>query len=176
MKTPDLPPDESHRLSGLDELRILDTPPEERFDRLTRLAARTFDTPIALISLVDSDRQWFKSRHGLEASETGRDISFCSHAILREEPRVVENALTDERFSDNPLVTGDPNIRFYAGAPLHDQHGHRVRTLCVIDSRPHTFDTSDRTLLRDLADLVEREFSQGRTGADPDGRRDFGHR
>ena len=131
MKTPEFPPNESHRLSALNELALLDTLPEERFDRLTRLAARTLDAPIALVSLIDKDRQWFKSRQGLGATETGRDISFCGHAILSEETLVIENALNDERFHDNPLVTGDPNIRFYAGAPLHDPQGHRVGTLCI---------------------------------------------
>ncbi|OAN88646.1 histidine kinase [Marinobacter sp. EhC06] len=164
MKPPDLPPDETHRLCALDELKLLDTPPEERFDRLTRLAARTFDIPIALVSLIDSNRQWFKSRHGLEAPETARDISFCGHAILREEPLVIENALNDERFVDNPLVTGEPNIRFYAGAPLHDRHGHRVGTLCVIDRKPRSFSDEDKATLRDLADLVEREFGLGELG------------
>ncbi|WP_273205544.1 GAF domain-containing protein [Marinobacter subterrani] len=161
MKTPDFPPDEAHRLSALDELALLDTPPEERFDRLTRLAARTLDAPIALVSLVDSNRQWFKSRHGLDAPETARDVSFCGHAILREEPLIIENALNDERFHDNPLVTGTPNIRFYAGAPLHDRHGHRVGTLCVIDRKPRSFANEDKAMLRDLANLVEREFVLG---------------
>jgi PAS domain S-box-containing protein len=164
MKSPDFPPDEAHRMTALEELKLLDTPPEERFDRLTRLAARTFDIPIALVSLIDRDRQWFKSRHGLEAPETARDISFCGHAILREEPLVIENALNDERFADNPLVTGGPNIRFYAGAPLHDRHGYRVGTLCVIDSKPRQFSDDDKTTLRDLADLVEREFGFGELG------------
>ena len=164
MKTPEFPSNEAHRLSALDELQLLDTPPEERFDRLTRLAARTFNIPIALVSLVDRDRQWFKSRHGLEAPETARDISFCGHAILREESLVIENALNDERFSGNPLVTGAPNIRFYAGAPLHDRYGYRVGTLCVIDNKPRTFSDDDKVTLRDLADLVEREFGFGELG------------
>lgn len=164
MKTPDLPSDETHRLCALDELKLLDTPPEERFDRLTRLAARTFNTPIALVSLIDRDRQWFKSRQGLEAPQTSREVSFCGHAILREEPLVIENALDDERFADNPLVTGDPNIRFYAGAPLHDRHGHRVGTLCVIDHKARRFSDKDRDTLRDLADLVERELRVGELG------------
>lgn len=164
MKAPDLPLDEAHRLCALDELKLLDTPPEERFDRLTRLAARTFDAPIALVSLIDSNRQWFKSRHGLETPETARDISFCGHAILREEPLVIENALNDERFVDNPLVTGPLSIRFYAGAPLHDRHGHRVGTLCIIDRKPRAFSNDDQATLRDLADLVEREFGLGELG------------
>ncbi|MDX1558152.1 MAG: GAF domain-containing protein [Marinobacter sp.] len=161
MKTPNLPPSERHRLSALDELALLDTPPEERFDRLTRMAARALNAPIALVSLVDKDRQWFKSRHGLDAPETARDISFCGHAILRKETFVIENALNDERFHDNPLVTGDPAIRFYAGAPLHDRHGYRVGTLCIIDRKPRSFSQEEETILRDLADLVEREFSMG---------------
>ncbi|KMQ76721.1 GAF domain-containing protein [Marinobacter subterrani] len=161
MKPPELPPDEAHRLSALDELALLDTPPEERFDRLTRVAARTFGVPIALVSLVDRNRQWFKSRHGLDAPETARDISFCGHAILRDEPLVIENALNDERFADNPLVTGNPSIRFYAGAPLRDRRGHRVGTLCIIDNEPRTFSEQDKATLRDLADMVEREFGLG---------------
>lgn len=161
MKAPDVPPDEPFRLSALEELALLDTPPEERFDRLTRLAARTLNVPIALVSLIDTDRQWFKSRQGLDARETGRDISFCGHAVLREETLVIENALDDERFFDNPLVTGDPHIRFYAGAPLHDPQGQRVGTLCIIDRKPRSFSEEDKITLRDLADLVEREFSIG---------------
>jgi signal transduction histidine kinase/GAF domain-containing protein len=164
MKHPDFPPDEAHRITALEELQLLDTLPEERFDRLTRLAARIFNIPIALVSLIDRDRQWFKSRHGLEAPETARDISFCGHAILREELLVIENAPDDKRFADNPLVTGGPNIRFYAGAPLHDRHGYRVGTLCVIDNKPRIFSEDDKTTLRDLADLVEREFGFGELG------------
>ncbi|WP_305966355.1 GAF domain-containing protein [Marinobacter salsuginis] len=161
MRTPEFPPDEAHRLSALDELALLDTPPEERYDRLTRLAACALNAPIALVSLVDRERQWFKSRHGLDAPETARDISFCGHAILREETFVIENALNDERFHDNPLVTGDPSIRFYAGAPLHDRHGYRVGTLCIIDRKPRSFSEEEERILRDLANLVEREFSIG---------------
>lgn len=161
MRTPEFPPDESHRLSALDELALLDTPPEERYDRLTRLAACALNAPIALVSLIDRDRQWFKSRHGLDAPETARDISFCGHAILREETLVIENALNDERFHDNPLVTGAPSIRFYAGAPLHDRHGYRVGTLCIIDRKPRSFSEDEEAILRDLANLVEREFSMG---------------
>jgi len=106
------PLDEIQRLRTLQGLNLLDTLPEERFDRFTRLAARLFDVPIALVSLVDRNRQWFKSREGLEASETSRDISFCGHAILREEPLVIPDALRDPRFADNPLVTSAPHIRF----------------------------------------------------------------
>lgn len=164
METPDTPPDEIHRLSALDELQLLDTPPEERFDRLTRLASRTFNVPISLVTLVDRERQWFKSRQGLDAPETARCISFCGHAILSDETFIIENALNDDRFADNPLVTGAPNIRFYAGAPLRDRHGHRVGTLCIIDEKPRPFSDDDNATLRDLADLVEREFGFGELG------------
>src|ERR1700752_1549332 len=115
MLTPALPADENTRLDTLRALNILDTSPEERFDRLTRLAKRLFGVPIALVNLVDADRQWFKSCVGLSATETPRDISFCGHAILGDDILLVPDAGVDERFHDNPLVTGDPNIRFYAG-------------------------------------------------------------
>ncbi|MDP4547668.1 GAF domain-containing protein [Marinobacter sp. MDS2] len=158
MKAPDYPSNEASRLAALQSTLLLDTPPEERFDRVTRLAAQLFDVPICLVSLVDSDRQWFKSCYGLDASETGRDISFCGHAILGPNVFVVEDTLTDERFADNPLVTGGPNIRFYAGAPLADLEGYRLGTLCLIDSTPRTFSEKQQQALRDFADVVEREF------------------
>jgi len=158
MKTPDFPTNEASRLAALRTTQLLDTPPEERFDRVTRLAARLFDVPICLVSLIDSDRQWFKSCYGLDARETGRDISFCGHAILGSNLFVVENALTDERFADNPLVTGAPDIRFYAGAPLADLEGYRLGTLCLIDSEPRSFSEQDQQSLRDFADIIEREF------------------
>ncbi|MBE0487338.1 GAF domain-containing protein, partial [Marinobacter sp.] len=165
MKTPDQPDNETLRLSALEAAQLLDTPPEERFDRITRLAARTFGVPICLVSLIDKDRQWFKSCYGLGASETSRDISFCGHAILGAGIFVVENALQDDRFADNPLVTGEPNIRFYAGAPLEDRNGFRLGTLCLIDSKPRTFSSDDQQTLRDFADLVEREFRHQELGA-----------
>ena len=165
MKIPERPPEEGQRLSALETLQLLDTPPEERFDRVTRLAAQLFDVPIALVSLVDKDRQWFKSCYGLGVKETARDISFCGHAILGADIFVVENALEDNRFTDNPLVTGHPNIRFYAGAPLEDRVGNRLGTLCLIDTRPRAFSTENRQNLRDLADLVEREFQFVELGA-----------
>ncbi|MCK0105799.1 GAF domain-containing protein [Marinobacter sp. S0848L] len=158
MKTPDFPSNEASRLAALQSTLLLDTPPEERFDRVTRLAAQLFDVPICLVSLIDSDRQWFKSYYGLDVRETGRDISFCGHAILGSNLFVVENALADERFADNPLVTGAPDIRFYAGAPLTDLEGYRLGTLCLIDSEPRSFSAQDRQSLRDFADIIEREF------------------
>ena len=115
MIKPAIPADERRRLQTLREMKLLDTPPEERFDRVTRLAKQVFSTQIALVSLVDADRQWFKSRQGLDAEETPREISFCGHAILDDKIMVVNNAVEDQRFCDNPLVCGNPNIRFYAG-------------------------------------------------------------
>jgi len=159
VKAPDLPNNESARQTALDQLRILDTPLEERFDRLTRMAARLLDAPIALISLIDRDRQWFKSSVGLDVSETPRSISFCGHAIFDRQPLVIEDTREDERFFDNPLVTGYPNIRFYAGTPLHSADGHALGTLCIIDRKPRTLSDEERQCLRDLADCAEEQIS-----------------
>ncbi len=159
MIEPDLPDNEDERLQALHALSVLDTPPEVRFDRLTRLVKSQFHVPIALVSLIDSNRQWFKSRQGLEPSETPRNISFCGHAILHEEIMHVQNALEDPRFFDNPLVTGDLSIRFYAGAPLHAPGGSRIGTLCVIDNKPRDMTEDERLLLRDIADIVEQELA-----------------
>ncbi|MGD8909751.1 MAG: sensor domain-containing diguanylate cyclase [Chromatiales bacterium] len=159
MKSPEHPKDEPARLQTLQSLNILDTPPEERFDRLTRMAKRLFDVPIALVSLVDNDRQWFKSCIGLSARETPRDISFCGHAILGNDLLIVQNALDDERFADNPLVTSDPYIRFYAGCPLRAHNGQKLGTLCIIDQKPRSFDKDDLESLVDLASMVERELA-----------------
>lgn len=158
MQKPDIPKDEKARLKNLRSLDILDTPPEERFDRLTRIANRLFDVPIALVSLVDDDRQWFKSSVGLAARETPRDISFCGHAILGDDIFVVNDTATDKRFVDNPLVVDDPNIKFYAGCPLTSQSGFKLGTMCLIDREPRGFTNEDRTILKDLAAMVEREL------------------
>lgn len=160
MLAPALPPDEDERLAALHSLELLDTPAEERFDRITRIAQRLFDVPIVLVSLVDQCRQWFKSAQGLGASETPRDISFCGHAIHAGKVFVVENALADPRFADNPLVTGPPDIRFYAGAPLATAGGFRIGTLCLIDTRARAFPASDQRDLRDLAAWVEDELGR----------------
>ncbi len=160
MQPPATPPDEPKRLEALRALNILDTPPEPRYDRITRLAQRFFQVPIVLVSLVDADRQWFKSRQGLAAAETPRNISFCGHAILADDLLVVPDTLEDERFCDNPLVCGNPDIRFYAGAPLHDPAGLRLGTLCLIDRQPRKFSPEDRQTLRDLADGVEAELER----------------
>lgn len=160
MLAPSLPSDENERLAALHSLALLDTPAEERFDRITRIAQRLFDVPIALVSLVDRSRQWFKSAQGLAASETPRDISFCGHAIHASEVFVVENTLSDPRFADNPLVAGPPDIRFYAGAPLSTTGGFRIGTLCIIDSKARTFSAADRAALRDLASWAEGELGR----------------
>lgn len=157
MKRPDIPQDEQTRLETLRSLNVLDTLPEERFDRLTRLAKRMFGVPIALVSLVDENRQWFKSCIGLGASETSRDISFCGHAILGNEVFIIPNAIEDQRFADNPLVMGDPNIRFYAGCPLAI-NGQKLGTLCIIDQKPRHFEKEDLDALKDLASMAEREL------------------
>ena len=159
MKKPERPQDEFCRLETLRSLDILDTDSEERFDRLTRLATRLFDVPIALVSLVDENRQWFKSRSGLEALETPRDISFCGHSILGDDVFVVEDTLQDVRFADNPLVTGPPDIRFYAGCPLKSVEGYKLGTLCLIDTKPRTLTEDDFASLRDLAGMAEQELA-----------------
>ncbi len=159
MKSPESPADEAQRLAALQALEVLDTEPEERFDRITRLARAVFDVPIALVSLVDRDRQWFKSCQGLDVTETDRSISFCGHAILRDQTFLVPDAAADERFADNPLVTGDPRIRFYAGQPIKGPEGARVGTLCVIDQRPREFSEQQLGQLRDLAAIVESELA-----------------
>lgn len=158
MNTPDYPEDEPQRLATLHALNILDSPPEERFDRLTRLAKRIFGVPIALVSLVDANRQWFKSRQGLDACETPRDISFCGHAILGQDVFMIPDTKQDPRFADNPLVTGEPHIRFYAGCPLTID-GRKLGTLCIIDRQPRYFEEDDINTLKDLAVMVENELA-----------------
>ncbi|HEX9441461.1 MAG TPA: PAS domain S-box protein, partial [Roseiflexaceae bacterium] len=162
MIEPPVPVDEPKRLAALRDLRLLDTPAEERFDRITRMATRLFDTPIALISLVDAERQWFKSRQGISMAETARKISFCGHAILGDEIFVVSDALLDPRFADSPLVVGEPHVRFYAAQPLTAPDGSRVGTLCIIDRRPRAFGAADWETLRDLGCWVERELQTAR--------------
>ncbi len=160
MQTPRKPADEDERLAAVHGLALGEVA-EERFDRITRLAARALDAPIVLISIVDADRQWFKSRCGSQTPETPRDVSFCGHAILAPEIMVVRDALADARFADNPLVFGPPGIRFYAARPLRASSGHRVGTLCVIDRKPREFSVADRAVLEDFAAMVEDEFSRG---------------
>jgi len=158
MIKPKIPSNEIERLHALKTLHIFDTAHEERFDRVTRMAKRMFGVSISLVSLIDEDRQWFKSKAGLEASETPRDISFCGHAINHDDLFIVNDASTDERFFDNPLVTSAPNIRFYAGYPLKIRKGVRIGTLCLIDEAPRNMDEQDQQLLRDLGTMVEQEI------------------
>ncbi|MEQ9198689.1 MAG: GAF domain-containing protein, partial [Rhodospirillales bacterium] len=159
-KTAPLPDDEGQRLATLRDLEILDTPEEEAFDAVTRFAAEIFETEIALVSLVDSDRQWFLSHHGLEARETPRELSFCAHAILTPSTvMVVPDARQDDRFSDSALVTGSPNIRFYAGAPIIARDGMPLGAFCIIDSNQRPpLDDRQQHLLRHFAELAMHEI------------------
>jgi len=155
MLEPSLPYNEQQRLKKLHDLRLLDTPIERRFESIVRLAKILLDVPIVAISLIDKDRQWFKACEGLIVNETPRQISFCGHTILGDDIFEVENALTDERFMDNPLVTGYPNIRYYAGCPIHVDSGETLGTLCVIDKKPRKLNDVQRDALYDLAAMVE---------------------
>jgi GAF domain-containing protein len=165
MKAPP-PENEAARLEALRRYDILDTFPEQAFDDLTRLAALICDTPIALVSLVDQDRQWFKSKIGITETETAREISFCSHAILEPKVMVVSDALADRRFSDNKLVTEEPRIRFYAGAPLVTEQGHALGTLCVLDRVPRTLSSDQKDALKSLSRLVVAQMELRRSVSD----------
>lgn len=149
-----IPEDERARLEALRHFKVLDTDPEEAFDDITRLASYICQTPSALISLVDADRQWFKSRVGFEQQETSRDLSFCAHAILQPGPTVVRDTLDDERFRDNPFVLSAPYIRFYAGAPLISTEGFKLGTLCVLDNVPRMLFPDQAAALQMLSNQV----------------------
>lgn len=153
-----VPHDDVQRLRDLERLGVLHHPGDEHFNRLVGLTATVLDAPIALISLVDRDRQWFLAHHGLDISETPRSMAFCAHAIAADETLVVADASQDSRFEGNPLVTGPPHIRFYAGAPLQSREGHNLGTLCVIDRQPRQLPPQQVALLEDLAQLVRREL------------------
>lgn len=150
--------DEEGRLSALYRYNILDTGNEERFDRITKIAKIALGVPITLVSLIDAKRQWFKSNQGLAASETARNISFCTHTIQRPKPLIIEDATKDSRFSNNPLVTGEPNIRSYLGVPLLSPDGFNIGTLCAIDTAPRKFSSDNIELLTNLAELVIHEL------------------
>ena len=159
MTKPLIPVDEARRLETLRNLKLLDTPPEERFDRVTRLARRVFGVPVAILSLVDKDRQWFKSHQGLETVETPREISFCGHAITGDQVFVVNDAAHDERFNDNPLVTHEPNARFYAGCPITAPDTSRIGALGIIDREPRELSDEELVLLSDMGRMIEEELA-----------------
>ena len=154
MTIAEMPQNEADRLLKLKQHEILDTLPEREFDDLTYLASFICGTPIALITLLDDKRQWFKSRQGTEQKETSRDISFCSHAILQNDVMMVPDSLKDPRFKDNPMVVGDPHIRFYAGAPITTAEGYNLGTLCVLDNTPRGLNRSQVMALEALARQV----------------------
>ncbi len=161
---PPLPDNESERLNALLDENILDTEAEKDFDLLIQLAKKHFDVPIALISFVDKDRQWFKSCTGVDISETSRDVAFCAHAILEDTPLIVYDTHKDDRFKNNPLVTGEPYIRFYAGVPLKSEDGYNLGTFCIVDTKPRKkFNKDDLTSLTQYAELVESLLKTRRT-------------
>ena len=159
MIKPQLPTNELQRLEALHHLNILDTCSEERFDRITRVTQNLFNVPIVTVSFVDEEREWFKSKFGLEFKETPREISFGAHTILQEEIMIVKNTLNDDRFKDNPLVTGKPDIRFYLGCPLKIEGQFNIGTLCLIDHKLQHFNNFDLNIIKDLALTIESEFA-----------------
>lgn len=161
MPAASIPADESERLAALQRTGLLDTEPEERFDRVVRIARALFQVPIAMVTLVDGERQWHKACAGLAAREFPRSASFCAHAILSDQPLVVGDAAADPRFADNPQVTGEPFIRFYAGVPLRSPDGFRLGTLCVVDRVPRTMDPEHVAMLKDVAAVAESELGGG---------------
>jgi GAF domain-containing protein len=165
MPSAPLPPNEQERLTLLREYAVLDTPPEQAFDDVVQLATLICGAPIALVTLVDETRQWFKARIGLEVSSTPRESAFCAHAILDEAPLIVTDACADTRFADNPLVTGSPHIRFYAGAPLITPRGGRLGTLCVIDQAPRDLGVDQVRALEALSRVVVEHLEFRRLAA-----------
>lgn len=158
MKAPIKPIDEKERLASLKSLKILDTPINQYFEKITRITQALFKVPIVAISLVDDERQWFKSIIGIDVCETSREISFCGHAILQDDIFIINDALKDERFVDNPLVIDEPKIRFYAGFPVRSDSGYKIGTLCIIDRRPRKYSSKELSPLIDLASLVGEEL------------------
>lgn len=158
MKSPEKPINEQARLDTLRSLNILDSVREERFDRLTRLARRLFNVPMAIVSIVDAEREWFKSSLGVDLTETAREVSFSGHAILGDDLLVVPDTTRDERFHDNPWVTGAPHIRFYAGCPVTARNGTKLGTFAIMDHEPRDLSEGERDLLRDLAGMAEQEI------------------
>ena len=159
MKTAPIPSDEFKRILSVLTLNLLDTPPEERFDQLTRCATLIFHVPISTLTLIDATREWFKSCQGLSNIEGDRAISFCGHALVENEILVVPDTTKDERFADNPLVTGEPFIRFYAGVPIMGADGARVGVFCIKDIKPREFSKEDREILKGLAIWAQLEIN-----------------
>lgn len=153
-----IPIDEAERLWDLHRLELLDTPADPCFERIVNLASEALQMPVALVSLVDTNRQWFLARHGLDAQQTSRQVAFCAHTVAAEDLVVIPDTLDDPRFRDNPLVTGDTRFRFYAGAPLYSPEGHVLGTLCVLDQKPRQLDRKQLNLLQQLVDVVRREL------------------
>lgn len=151
-------PNEQERFAELLRYDILDTEPEQDFDDIVKLASLLCESEIALISLIDDHRQWFKAKIGLNAEETAKDIAFCTHAIHQEKVFEVSDASQDERFHDNPLVTGYPNIRFYAGQPLNSEQGYKLGTLCIISRQPRKLSTTERYILKTLGRQIEKQL------------------
>lgn len=151
-------PQEKERVKALEDLRIMDTPPEERFDRFTRLAVDIFKVPTAYISLLDEKRQWMKSRNGEIACEVNKEISFCAHTILQTDPLIIADSLLDARFADNPFVLGKPHIRFYAGHPLLSFDQLPVGALCIIDTQPRQLQRNELRIFKELAKMVQQEL------------------
>ena len=160
-----IPTNEARRLEALREYQILDTEAEQIFDDLTTLAADICGVPIALVSLVDGSRQWFKSRIGVERKQTPRDMAFCAHTVMSNQPLYVSDAMADDRFAANPLVTGEPHIRFYAGFPLVNPEGHALGALCVIDREPRTLTPKQQEAMRILARQVIASMEMRRVSA-----------
>ena len=159
--TPSVPaPDEAARLEAVHRYQILDTPQDGAFDRITSLASRPFSVPIAIVSVVDQDRIWFKSHHGLDVDEVDREPGLCASAILQNEPWIIEDARLDSRALSNPLVVGELGLQFYAGIPLHTRDGYNLGTLCIIDRQPRTLSHQDLTTLEDLAAIVMHDLEQ----------------
>jgi diguanylate cyclase (GGDEF)-like protein len=152
------PDNEKERLESLQKLNILDTPLEERFERITRMVCETLNVPISSFTIIDEGRQWFKSIQGLPGTESDLGLSFCSHVILGDEIMIIDDATKDARFATNPLVTGDPNITFYAGCPVHAPDGHKIGSLCAVDSKVRTLTPEQLQTLRDLAGVIEAEL------------------
>jgi diguanylate cyclase (GGDEF)-like protein len=162
MELPKIPDNETSRMESLQKLNILDTPIQENFERITRITQALFNVPIVSFTLIDSDRQWFKSVQGMDVCETSREISFCAHVINQDDMFVINDALLDPRFADNPSVVGEPKIRFYAGYPVHAPDGAKIGTLCIIDTKPRNFSDKELLQLKDMAKMIEVEINSAK--------------